>query len=617
MTRKKVLAVALSAAMVLSTAACGEPKDTAESSTPASSTPAASESSAPASSTTSTASEATSSATSTASEAPAEDIREAADLADIVPKDTVTLDVYDQLANYSGEQIGWFAKVMLDKFNVKLNIIPESDGTYDTRMESGDLGDIVIWGSDGDQYQQAVTKGMLFDWNEDDILADYGPYINNHMKAALEKNQSINSDGKVHGFGHSVAVSSKDLQSFMYTWDLRFDLYQQIGSPEIKDLDSMVDVLEQMQKACPKDDNGNKTYGVSLFNDWDGDMVMFVKSLATAYYGYDEFGIGLYDPSTKTYHPALEENGPYLTCLKFYNKLFQKGLLDPDSQTQGFNGMSEDYQNGTAFLNIFNFMGSAIYNSEDHVKAGKAMYPVRPTDAHPLCYGQSIYGGNRIWSIGANTEYPELCMAIINWLSTPDGVMTYNYGPKDLCWTYDANGDSQLTDLGKKAKLDGKTELGNGYDGTMEDGSFKMNNETWALDTENPDSNGETYNYRNWKSFATEAGSDIEKAWRDWAGADTPDQYMLKYDYILSPGTDYVGGTHSDDLQLVWDQVTQCLKENTWKAIYAKDDAEFDSIVADMTKQCKDYGYDQCVEFQQNEATIRAAAEDKALTANN
>ena len=103
------------------------------------------------------------------------DEADAEDLADIIPEETVTLDVFDQLANYSGEQIGWFGQIMLDKFNVKLNIIPDSDGVYETRMESGNLGDLVLWGNDSDEYQQAVSKGMLFDWNEDDILSDYGP----------------------------------------------------------------------------------------------------------------------------------------------------------------------------------------------------------------------------------------------------------------------------------------------------------------------------------------------------------------------------------------------------------------------------------------------------------
>lgn len=108
-------------------------------------------------------------------------------LADVIPEETVTLDVFDQLANYSGEQIGWFAQVMLEKFNVKLNIIQDADGVYETRMESGNLGDLVIWGNDSDEYLQAIDKGLLYDWNEDDLLDEYGPYIKEHMPAALEK----------------------------------------------------------------------------------------------------------------------------------------------------------------------------------------------------------------------------------------------------------------------------------------------------------------------------------------------------------------------------------------------------------------------------------------------
>ena len=65
----------------------------------------------------------------------------------------------------------------------------------------------------------------------------------------------------------------------MYEWDLRWDLYKELGYPEIKNLDDMVDVLAQMKELCPTDDNGKTTYGVSLFADWDGDMVMFVSQL--------------------------------------------------------------------------------------------------------------------------------------------------------------------------------------------------------------------------------------------------------------------------------------------------------------------------------------------------
>lgn len=200
-------------------------------------------------------------------------------------------------------------------------------------------------------------------------------------------------------------------------------------------------------------------------------------------------------------------------------------------------------------------------------------------------------------------------MAILNWLATPEGRMTIEYGPKDVCWYYDDNGKTCFTDLGRTAKLDIQTEMTNGYTGTFDDGSFKINNTTWALDTENLDSNGDTYNYRKWESYATEPGSEIEADWRAVTGCNFFDERMGQTDYRLAPGTMYSAGSKSDELQVVWNQVATCIKENS-KAIYAKTDEEFDQIVADMIAQADEYGYDQCVEFQENEAKLRAEAEN-------
>ena len=85
---------------------------------------------------------------------------------------------------------------------------------------------------------------------------------------------------------------------FFYNWDVRWDLYKQLGYPKVKDLNDFEDLMVKMQKLCPKDDSGNKTYAVSLWPDWDDAMVMYVKATATAYYGYDELGCGLLPESS-------------------------------------------------------------------------------------------------------------------------------------------------------------------------------------------------------------------------------------------------------------------------------------------------------------------------------
>lgn len=134
-----------------------------------------------------------------------------ASLEAILPKETVTLDVYSQLSGYQGEQQGWFAQILQDKFHVKLNFISDgSEDFYDRQAKSGDLGDIVIWGTDSDQYHSAIEDGLLLDWEKDQLLEEYGAYMQAHMKKALEKNRK-NSGGHIYGFGYDVATEVRML----------------------------------------------------------------------------------------------------------------------------------------------------------------------------------------------------------------------------------------------------------------------------------------------------------------------------------------------------------------------------------------------------------------------
>lgn len=532
----------------------------------------------------------------------------------------VTITVFSELANFSGEQGGWSGKLFLDKFNVILNIIPSTDGVYETRMESGFLGDIVVWGGDGENYTRAIEAGLLYDWNEDDLVKEYGPDIYANMQDAMEKNagisQGVTGEPTVYGFGHNVATTTEDHEAFFYTWDVRWDLYQQLGYPEIKTMDDMLEMFKAMKEICPTDDNGNETYAVSLWPDWDGDMVMYVKSFATAYWGYDEHGVGLHDSATGTYYPALEENGPYMQSLKFFNKLYQNDLLDPNSMTQTYDNMYEKVQAGGVFFSIFDYSGSLGFNSEEHLAQNKIMTSLVPTEAHPIVYGMSTVGGNRIWTIGSNTEHPELCMEIINWLCTPEGTMTYFYGPKDLCWYYDEEGNTCWTDFGEEVFFKRDTQMTGEYEGTgdFNSGCIQINNTTWSQNAINPESNGETYHYENWKSNQAAASNAAEQDWRDRFGVSSVQEYMDTTNYAIAPATTFKLASKSGDFKTTWSAVTDVITTYSWKAIYAETDEEFDQIVAEMISEAKGYGYDECVQWSVEQSNIRYELE-KAVTA--
>ncbi len=539
-------------------------------------------------------------------------------------KELITLNVYSQLANYSGLQGGWISALLEDKFGVKINIIPDQEGTYETRVETGNLGDIVVWGSDGDDYTNAVNLGLLFDWEDEDLLTEHGSYIKEHMQAALENNRSINPDKKIHGLGHGVATDMKDHQAFFYTWDLRWDLYKQLGYPKVDSLDGLIDLFKDMKALQPKDDNGNETYALSLWPDWDGDMVMYVKAFATAFWGYDEIGGGLFDSDTGKFHAALEINddgsyGPYLTMLQWFNKLYRAGLLDPDSMTATYDSATEKVRNSGAFFQIFDYAGSAVYNTPEHIAENRMMLSMVPDCATPPAYGTSIYGGNRVWTIGSKTAYPELCMDIINWFCTPEGTMAIWYGIKGLMWDYDAEGGLYLTELGKKCNENSKFELdgvewtspetGKTYTlgGNFTDGTFQANNITWVKEAKNPESKkNENYNNAFWASTLGDPKCDIEADWRTFTGQIGTQQYLETKNYrIIKPYSGWKELPKDETLKTAYKQIQTCVVDYSWRAIYAETDAAFKFTVNNMISQCNKYGYADYVKWCEENAAAK------------
>ncbi len=527
---------------------------------------------------------------------------DAEDLADIIPDEIVTLDVYSQLTDFQGEQTGWFAKELEDRFHVRLNFIYDgSDDFYEKQAAAGDLGDIVIWGTDTDQYHSAIDAGLLFDWEQNGVLEQYGSYMAEHMSKALQKNKN-NSGGHIYGFGYDVATESGEFGDFDYHPDIRWDLYEKIGKPEVKELEDYVGVLQQMKEICPTSDSGQETYGVSLFPDWDGDMVMFVKSTCTNFFGVDEFGFGFYDVDDGSFQACLDQNGCYIRALRFYNELYRNDLLAPESRTQGYDAVAEDYADGAAFFCIFGWMAAPAYNSAEHVADGKMMLPLAAEAQDTLVYGLNENGGNRVWTIGAKNEYPELTMALLNWLCTPQGRLIMEYGPKGICWDYDVDGNTCLIENAPWPE-------DSGYEGTWDDGTPKFNNTTLSINTQNPDSNGQSFNSAYWPNVLEQTVSEIEGRWREEYNVSSIREYLSDFTYSVSKPNTYTASGKSDALQEKWDVVAACIKEGSWDAIYADSEEEFDRIVADMCEKAEAAGYEKCIRWCEHEAGLRKAAE--------
>jgi multiple sugar transport system substrate-binding protein/putative aldouronate transport system substrate-binding protein len=206
-------------------------------------------------------------------------------------------------------------------------------------------------------------------------------------------------------------------------------------------------------------------------------------------------------------------------------------------------------------------------------------------------------------------------MEIINWFCTPEGVLTYNYGPKGVTWDIDSNGDPYMTELGLATRDDEDTILTyRNYTGTYKAGEFQHNNLTWARDAVNPESpSGFTFNYTFWPSTQlARVVPQVEQDWRDWSGFNMPDDYLKARPHTVAIASTYTASSRSRELELTWAQVTMAIREGSWRAIYAGSDAEFDQIVQQMIYDAVAYGYDQCVEWTWGEVELRREAEARA-----
>ena len=111
----------------------------------------------------------------------------------------LTIEIYDEAANYQGTQTGWFAKVVKDRFNIELNIIAPQvagDAVYQTRTATGNLGDIVVL--DPTHFSDCVQAGLI-----KDITAEYANCSNlkEFDRQITTYNSGIpgNADSKIYG----------------------------------------------------------------------------------------------------------------------------------------------------------------------------------------------------------------------------------------------------------------------------------------------------------------------------------------------------------------------------------------------------------------------------------
>ncbi|OPH58066.1 hypothetical protein BC351_24270 [Paenibacillus ferrarius] len=509
----------------------------------------------------------------------------------------LTITVFDNAANYQGEQKGWYGKLIKDKFNITLNILAPQvagDQLYKTRSAAGNLGDLLI--VNNNQLEELIPAGLIMDLTGKlKNTQNLSKYMDNHFKPFNAAFQKVNPDGKIYALPTFEADTSPTTYSEQIPYSspiMPWDYYKGVGAPKLNNLDDLLNVLKLMHEKYPKTPDGKPIAPITLWKDWDSRGTMENARWLSNWYGYEQpEGTTTIQLNAKgEIVPLIDDNSMYKKILQFYYKANQMGLVDPDSPTQDWNKVSEKLTNKQVLLLWYSWE-TGFYNSIERGKKGDGNVAIPIADTHIFQASDAYYGNGRVFAIGSKANDPDRIMEFMDWLASPEGLRYYVNGFEGFNYEKTADGKFKLTEVGQTA-FQKNTPVPDEYGGGgYQDGQSKLNTMIISDFAKDPKT-GEFYNSNYWAATIEANKTALTTDWQNTYNAENATDYYLKHKMIdIVPNINTSLGSDSSDIKNKRSQISDYVKNTSWKMVFAKNQAEFDKLWEMMKKDVIGLGW--------------------------
>ena len=515
-------------------------------------------------------------------------------------KPLMTIDIYDEAANYHGIQTGWFGKVIKDRFNLELNIIaPQVAGSsiYATRAAEGNLGDLIIM--DKNTFKECVGAGLIKD------IGDKLPELENLKPYKLQIDTFNTNLGAAEGVYYGIPDQMTDTSPVSLTAEMvysspqvRWDLYKAAGSPKVENLDGLLDLLAKIHEIHPTNDAGDPAYPISLWPDWDNNDNMSGPANVvqlTTWYGDKVKGSAILKPDN-TFTKITDKTAGYYTITKFINKAYQMGLVDPESFEQDWNSVCSKISAGQIDLIWYNWE-IGFWNSQERMNNGTAFQVIPLEDG--LFYGDadSYYGSTRAWGVGSKVEGEKYdrVMELIDWLASPEGLVYQHCGIEGF--TYEVNEKGKYNQINDNALMDNLPVPEEFGGGGYQDGNNAINQWLCASICTNP-ATGETYDVKFWETYIEKNMTEMKREWMAHFDAENSVDWMKKNGKLLaSPNVSVALEVDTNDITLIRNDINKVLCKYTWQMFAAETDEDFEALWDKMDKEMEGLDYNTLYEF--------------------
>lgn len=330
---------------------------------------------------------------------------------------------------------------VMKEIEKRLGIIIKLDSSMNSELEaakiaSGDMGDYMQLYSTGEpvrsQALRLAASKQLLDLNP--LMQKYGPNLKNLEKqVAFWRTQYGTGNDSFYLACGGVGPYDKAAGTGGIGVVLRYDYYEELGSPPIKSLDDWVSVVDQMVKKHPTTADGQKRYGFTFFNEWGwatmpGHIAVVSAALEGKAYNMDYGETGYYPDEGRVENPYLTPDSPFWKALRLYNKAYQLGILDPDYMTNKWDNIIEKSTADRIMSSIWTWAYLQGINAKLALQG--TGYALVPLDFKSMPISPSMPMGadyiNHV--IPVSCKNPEAAMRLMDFLYSEEGAMLINNG---------------------------------------------------------------------------------------------------------------------------------------------------------------------------------------------
>lgn len=384
------------------------------------------------------------------------------------PDDTAEHYEFDAYYSYQGSVKPWgedaASKYMNEKFNITVNYsCPEADA--DSRLNlmisSDDLPDVVILDRNAN-WLKLINLGKLVDIN---TLKYEGCSFDEDILESTQKLLSVN--GGLYGIPN---WARKGATGGNMSWMVNHDVYEQLGSPELKTLEDLHQFMLDAKDKGVKTSDDQSIFPWLPRNDDNG-----FNTVSAIYrsYGHPNLVDTYWSQADNDIKLAVYDDN-YISALKIANQWYKEGLFPETTYTDSTDQYTEKLSNGRAAVLYYDFsqddtthfrtlLQEKDGNTYDLLGWELKDSPIYPAaDGVDYVYGEE--GGTVGWNVNCITtkaENPQRIFDLYSWMLTKDGSINMMYGPEGGLWEgKDENGNPILKKPEEELTSDEKNAAG-------------------------------------------------------------------------------------------------------------------------------------------------------------